>query len=156
VRLVGHCVVAAVTALAMLAGCSTGGSKASAPTTTAATFEVPSPQTTRDPRLDPRCLTATLEVVNYLVAGELRGRLPVGGGVPVSEYAKPAFHALVLASLNDCSRAEWRTAMQDYVHAGAHEMDVILQAGCRIEQVAHRASADVDGGVVVPVPAACH
>jgi hypothetical protein len=144
-----------VISLSLLAGCSSDASKATAPTSTTATTAVPATPTTRDPRVSPRCATAAQEVVNYIVGGELHGKLPVGGIVPASEFAKPAFHRLVLVSLNDCSRMEWHTAMQDYVDGGADKMGPILQEGCRVEQAAHLASAHVDGGVVVPIPAAC-
>lgn len=153
-RVVRRCVVS-VTLLGLLAGCTSCASKATAPTTTAATPAVSLTPTTRDPRVRPRRATAAQEVVNYIVGGEPHGKLPVGGIVTASEFAKPGFHRLVLVSLNDCSRMEWHTAMLDYVDGGADKMGPILQEGCRVEQAAHLASVHVDGGVVVPIPAAC-
>jgi hypothetical protein len=126
--------IAMTCAACVLAACSGGGSKASSPTTTTTRVVVTAPPTTRVPSL---CATDARLVVDYILGGELHGKLPLGGVVPAAEFAKPQFRKLLSTSLNACaSQAEWHTAMQDYVGGGASEMMLVFLRGCEFERAA--------------------
>jgi len=123
--------------VALLAACSSGHKPAATATTnpTLPTF----PPTTRDPRVPGECATATHAVINYVVGGELHGRLPLGQVVPTTEYEKPAFRALLVRSLDDCaSRSVWLRAVTDYADDAAAANRILTRA-CQLEAVAGNA-----------------
>jgi hypothetical protein len=127
--------IAMICAACVSVSCCSGGSKTTAPTTTTITVAITAPPTTRVLSL---CAKDARLVVNYIVGGELHGKLPLGGVVPAAQFAKPEFRTLLSASLNDCtSQAEWHTAMQDYVDGGTDQLTPIFQRGCELERVAN-------------------
>jgi len=116
----------------LLVACSSGHKAEPTAATTNPTLPRVTP-TTRDLRVPVRCAAATRAVVNYVVGGELHGRLPVGGDVPTATYDKPAFRALLIRSLDECpSRETWLRAFVDYT-TDASVANSVLGHACQLE-----------------------
>jgi len=131
VLLVGALLVVGVIFAASFIGGASNRTPAANANPTLPTF----PPTTRDPNVPGECAMATHAVIDYIVGGELHGRLPLGGVVPTAEYEKPAFHALFVRSLDDCaSRAVWLRAFTDYA-GDATVASRILSRACGLDTV---------------------
>lgn len=112
-----------------------GGTTNSTPAANVNATLPPLPPTTRDPLVPGECATTTQAVVNYIVGGELQGKLPLGWALATVEYEKPALHALLIKSLADCApRAVWLRAFTDYAD-DATAASRILSHACGLEAV---------------------
>jgi hypothetical protein len=119
---------------AIFAASRIGGASSGTPAATASPTMPTFPPTTRDPHVAGGCASATKAVAGYVLGEELHGKLPLADTVPTAEYEKPAFHALLISSLDNCaSRTMWLRAFTDYAVSAMGQR--ILSHACGLEAV---------------------